>query len=122
MKLPYPKEPYVGDDMHPLTDADWDPDWDAWKKADAVRRLNTKTWELRADIRVDAKATERGVELTLYKDMPGTTGGPLNRTWINTGARNIDTMRELAQAILEACDFVEERNPAWASKTQEKLV
>lgn len=120
----YPKEPYIGDDMHPLTEADWDPNWDAWKKSDAVRRLNTKTWELRADIRVDAMGTERGVRLTLSEDIPGRTGmGVGSKRYIDTGARNISTMRELAQAILDACDFVEEKNPTWANKSsQEKLV
>lgn len=120
MKPKYPKEPYIGDDMHPLTEADWDPNWDAWKKADAVRRLNTKTWEIRADIRIAARATDRGVELTLIQEDKSGFGIP---RFHSTGPRNISTMREVAEALLEACDFVEEKNPTWADKSsQKKLV
>lgn len=112
IKLPYPKDPYIGDDMHPMTEEDWDPTWDAWKKADAIRKLNTKTWEIRSDIRVDAMGIDRGVRVTLIHK---NAAHPLDiPRWHSTGSRSTSTMRELAQAILDACDFVEEKNPKWA--------
>jgi hypothetical protein len=103
MKLPFPKEPYIGDEMRPMSEDDWDPNWDSWEKADAVRRLSTKTYEIRHDIRVEAHGVERGVRVILKGD-------------VDTGPRNVSTMRELALAILDACDFVEEKNPRWAAR------
>lgn len=117
MKPLYPKAPYVGDEQHPLTEDDWNPEWDAWQKLDAIHRLNTKTWEIRAGIRITGEATERGVRITLIEDVPGAVRfGVGSKRYQDTGPRNVSTMREVAQAILDACDFVEAKNPEWAKK------
>lgn len=84
---------------------------DAWKRYyDLLNELSTRV-EVRSDIHVTAKAYDRGVELVLFD---GTE--PLKRNFISTGSRNIGTMRELAKALNDACDFVEEQNPKWASQ------
>lgn len=85
---------------------------DAWKQYhDLVERFTTKV-EVRPDIHVKGLAWDRGVEVIVFSE-----GGPMNRTWQSTRKRNIDTMRELAKAINDACDFVEINNPKWASRT-----
>lgn len=73
---------------------------DAWKiYHDLLEKYTLKT-EVRSDIKVYGHAIDRSVELIKTK---------------STGKRNIATMRELASALNEACDFVEEQNPKWAS-------
>lgn len=83
---------------------------DAWKQYhDLVERFTTEV-EVRPDIHVRGLAWDRGVEVIVFSE-----GHPMKRTWQSTRKRNIDTMRELAKAINDACDFVEQNNPEWAS-------
>jgi hypothetical protein len=93
------------DDEDPYAD-------DAWRKYDnLVNELSTYT-EVRGDIHIHAIAYNRGVELIVFS-------GPvadMKRKWQSTGKRNVSTMRELAQALNDACDFVESNNPKWAGK------
>lgn len=72
---------------------------DAWKQLDDLQRKYTQEIEVRRDLVVTALGTERGVRLTLGA---------------RSTQRNVSTMRELAQALLEACAFVEDANPEWA--------
>ncbi len=84
---------------------------DAWKKyCDLCDEYSTYT-EVRPDIHVRAIAYNRGVELIVFDGVI-----PLNRSFQSTGKRNISTMRELAKALNDACDFVEESNPEWAKQ------
>jgi hypothetical protein len=85
---------------------------DAWKKEHKLLEKYTRSTEVRKDIEVIARGCARGVELILW-DMPK---GPFDvkRNYKSTGKRNVSTMRELAEALLEACDFVEKSNPEWA--------
>ena len=86
---------------------------DAWEQADVLRRRFTKEWLVRADLRVRALGTERCVEFGL-----GDTHDGLNRFRMRfeTTRRNVGTMREVAAALIAACDFVDEANPQWASR------
>ncbi len=86
---------------------------DAWKKMDDLRRANTPTWEPRNDLRVTAYGCGRVVRLEIGE--PTKIG--LSKFHWNGTTRNISTMRELAHALLEACDFVEQANPGWASNS-----
>lgn len=86
---------------------------DAWKQKDDLLTKFTKSTRVRPDIDVYAHATDRGVELRIRTETPS---GPLEvPVWKSTGKRNVGTMRELAQALSDACDFVEESNPIWAA-------
>lgn len=93
---------------------------DAWKQYDALLEKFTQAVDVRSNIRVIARATDRGVELVVSKEdwskvNPMTRIAPME-TSTSTGSRNVSTMRELAQALMDACDFVDEANPLWASK------
>lgn len=90
---------------------------DAWEQFQDLRKKFTQEVEVRKDIVVTARALDRGVELRL-RDKDWHDKGPVGHS-IATGPRNIKTMRELAQAILDACDFVESSNPEWASRIQD---
>jgi hypothetical protein len=94
---------------------------DAWKKHDNLWKRFRKETEIRKDIIVVANGIERGVHLQVGEydenqeqilDRPGKASGGYR--YNDTGPRNISTMREVALALLEACDFVEESNPTWA--------
>ena len=85
---------------------------DAWKQMQDLVDRYSQDWEVRRDIRVVALACERGVRLEIAAGPPDDLG---MRHWADTGKRNVSTMRELAQALLDACDFVDEANPTWAS-------
>lgn len=95
---------------------------DAWKKYYDLLEKFTKKYEPRPDLCVTARAHERCVEIeigvwdrkaTNFFDPPGKPTGKY--IWTSAGKRNVSTMRELAQALLDACDFVDENNPVWAS-------
>lgn len=93
---------------------------DAWKQYDALLKKFTQIVDVRSNIQVIARATDRGVELVVSKEdyskvNPITQIAP-RKTYTSTGSRNVSTMRELAQALMDACDFVDEANPIWASK------
>lgn len=87
---------------------------DAWAQIDAISRKYTKEWLPRKDLRVRALGTERCVELGL---------GEMNDKFqmgqdmmdFHITQRNVGTMRELAATLIEACDFVEQANPKWAT-------
>jgi hypothetical protein len=83
---------------------------DAWRKLDKLLGRFTRRWEPRKDITVTAHATDRAVELTLYETRSG-----LQRPYMSTGRRNVGTLRELANCINAACDFVEASNPGWTN-------
>lgn len=85
---------------------------DAWKQMDELLERYTKRTDVRPDITVVAHATQRGVELIVWDD-PALN--PLSkRGYKSTGKRNVGALRELAQAINDACDFVQQSNPEWA--------
>jgi hypothetical protein len=89
-------------------------DGDAWKRVHDLYAETCQEWEVRHDLKVTALGPERGVRLTIVKDRPGATSSHEPKMHVDTGKRNVSTMRELAQAILDACDFVEAVNPEWA--------
>lgn len=86
---------------------------DAWRQQHELLEKFTTMVDVRADLRVTALACERTVRFSL--------GCPPNehgrRHWHET-QRNVGTMRELAKALNEACDFVEMSNPVWAEHIQ----
>ena len=86
---------------------------DAWKQYHDLLNQFTQTTEVRSDITVMGHACDRSVELVLEK--PSRTGTS-KMDYLSTGKRNVGTMRELGEALLAACDFVEANNPVWASK------
>jgi hypothetical protein len=89
---------------------------DAWEQYHNLVDGLIEEYEVRKDIEVRALAHKRAVELTLYSD-----NKPLMRTWQSTGPRNVSTMRELANALNAACDYVEEKNPSWARNAARPL-
>lgn len=86
---------------------------DAFKKLLRLYEENTREWLPRPDLKVEALGCDRNVRLSLGTPVQD----PLDirrYSWHST-QRNVSTFRELAEAILAACDFVEAVNPAWAS-------
>lgn len=91
---------------------------DAWKKYLDVINEFTEEYVVREnDIEVTAFGWDRGVEVTLYEKIDKSKFGREYAS-ISTGRRSVATMREFAVAILDACDFVDEVNPGWASQRQ----
>lgn len=89
---------------------------DAWEQLHDLLKGFTEETSVRHDIRVVARACDRGVELQIAKfDYTKDQFDPRRTSWQSTRPRNISTMRELAQALLDACDFVEQSNPEWAA-------
>lgn len=88
--------------------------FDAWKRLHDLYDETTATWDVRDDLKVRAMGPNRHVELTVGRSAKMTPGAP--REPYAVTERNVSTMRELAWALLDACDFVEDQNPAWASK------
>lgn len=89
---------------------------DAWRQAHELFEKFTQRVEIRPDLSVTAHACDRSVEVAISKiDYSKSRWDKGYCTWHTSGQRNVSTMRELAQAILEACDFVEASNPTWAS-------
>jgi hypothetical protein len=85
---------------------------DAWEQLHDLWEENSKEWKVRPDLKVFARGPDRGVELRV-----GTSKRKvMDQTFWNfyTTDRNVGTMRELAQALLDACDFVDAVNPEWA--------
>jgi hypothetical protein len=87
---------------------------DAWKRVADLHDKFTKQWKVRSDLRVTALAHERTVRFELgdRKNLRGSIDVPI---WHDT-QRNVSTMRELANALLQACDFVDKHNPEWAGR------
>jgi hypothetical protein len=84
---------------------------DAWKQYYDLLKTFTRRTEVRSDIEVIAHATDRSVELILWDERKNDLSFTKYKT---TGKRNVATLRELAKALNDACDFVEESNPEWA--------
>lgn len=110
-----------GPTLHaPKPDIDADAPDDAWKQhADLMERFTQRT-EVRDNLIVTAHGTKRGVEVTLVETIPGAPE-LANKIYHSTGRRNVATMRQLAQALNDACDFVESVNPRWAAYPKPKL-
>ena len=89
----------MSDDKFKVFDKTSDYENDAWYVHRKLLELYTKTFKPRNDITVVARGCHRSVELELDSF--------LGRS------HNIGTMRELAQALIDACDFVEASNPKW---------
>lgn len=88
---------------------------DAWQQLQDLHNQFTKEILVRKDIRVRGLALDRSVELGLGHEEKGVL--PTTKFMrFETTQRNISTMRELANAILDACDFVEGCNPQWAAQ------
>lgn len=85
---------------------------DAWQQLYDLISEYTREWRPRDDLHVIAHATDRCVEFILWDQKP--PAGSLEMRRYRSTKRNVGTMRELAEAILDACDFVEESNPEWA--------
>lgn len=90
---------------------------DAWVQLYELRERFTLKAEIRADLRVTAHACSRAVEVAIA-EIDGTKDRwAMDRIrWQSSGPRNVGTMRELAQALLDACDFVDQSNPEWAER------
>lgn len=71
--------------------------------------------DVRHDIVVAALGLDRAVMLTFRETDHDKDALDKRRYRYHTTQRNVSTMRELAQALLDACDFVDESNPVWAS-------
>lgn len=92
---------------------------DAWKALDDLVRENSTEVQVRPDITVEALGCERAVRLSLrYEKGEGLKPD----RWHDTGPRNVSTMRKVARALLDACDFVDAANPEWASHHGAKIV
>lgn len=90
------------------------PEPDAWKQLSDLQDRFTRTWEIRHDLEVVALAHKRNVRLVMGDYTPAALDpAGIERGFITD--RNVSTMREFALAILDACHFVEESNPRWAS-------
>lgn len=87
---------------------------DAWQQHRDLLARFTKEFPVRNSLTVTALATDRRVQL---KVTPTTHyhNEPTPRPVVST--HNVSTMRELAEAILAACAFVDDSNPEWASST-----
>lgn len=84
---------------------------DAWRQEYELHEKYTKEWEVRSNLKVVGLACDRTVRLdTVMGKSPKFPNMP-NWHW---NERNVGTMRELAYALLDACDFVEQSNPVWA--------
>ncbi len=96
---------------------------DAWKRMDDLRRECTKTYTVRPDLLIKALACDRTVRFTLVKrdsDDKLYYRSPDGERHYYSTERNVGTMRELAHALLEACDFVEGLNPTWAEMAADR--
>jgi hypothetical protein len=95
---------------------------DAWKIAHDLRHANTKEWEVRPDLKVTARGLDRLVDLAVGNERHPSFS---DISWpIHVRTANVITMRELAYALLDAADYVEECNPSWAAgvpKTREQI-
>lgn len=84
---------------------------DAWQQYADLHERFTLANEVRPDLRVVALACQRGVRLELAEFREDG-----ERVWSTSGKRNVATMRELAAALIAACDFVDAANPEWAAR------
>lgn len=88
---------------------------DAWKQYHDIVKKYTKELEYRENLKVVAKAHERHVLICAAEPVPGKSRHDIGYLhWIEI-RKNITSAREFAECILDACDFVEQNNPEWAS-------
>lgn len=87
---------------------------DAWEQLYDLQKKYTKEVEVRHDLLVVALGLERAVMLTLVETDHDKDALDKRRHRYHSTQRNVSTMRELAQALLDACDFVDQSNPVWA--------
>lgn len=87
---------------------------DAWKQHHVLLEKFTREWDVRHDLSVTAHGCDRCVEIGLAYPKRDASDKLEMVQW-HTTKRNVHTMRELATAIVAACDFVDESNPVWAS-------
>lgn len=96
-----------------------DDELDAYQQKSELYKKYSKDWNVRQDLAVRANGTDRSVTLRVgyIEDSPkflGSGNTPKGKDGRAIITRNVITMRELAQAILDACDFVDGVNPKWA--------
>ena len=97
-----------------MADTDFLPEGnDAWKQHYVLLEQFTREWDVRPDLGVTAHGCDRCVELSLAYPKHDESNTLEMVQW-HTTKRNVSTMRELAAAIVAACDFVDESNPVWA--------
>ncbi len=93
------------------------PTKDAWKQVSDLWAKFSKRWEIRNDLKVTALGPDRAVRLEV-----GISSKMDPRRLVGGGhavtTRNVITMRELGEALIAACDFVDEVNPEWAKGHQ----
>lgn len=86
---------------------------DAWKQLKELHEQYTREWEVRPDLAVTALGTDRGVRLGVRYHAGNPRELDMPKWHFRSG--NVETMRELAQALLTACDFVDKANPEWSA-------
>lgn len=89
---------------------------DAWKQLLDVQDRFTRAIDVRPDLKVEAFGCERSVRFTWTDEDHTKDVLDPRRKRHHWTERNVSTMRELAEALLAACDFVDHVNPGWAGK------
>lgn len=95
---------------------------DAWEQVADLEEKYTEEVEVRRDLVVTALGLERGVMFTLIETDHDYDTLDKRHYRHHSTQRNVSTMRELAQALLDACDFVEQANPVWAQLLDRPVV
>lgn len=85
---------------------------DAWERKAKERADFTRGVTVSDDLVVEAAAWDRAVVVKIKK-YDGDDYDESTARWI-TRAGTVHTMSELAQAILDACEYVKAQNPKWA--------
>lgn len=92
---------------------------DAWLQEHELHERFSKEWSVRPDLEVTALACGRAVRFTLIESDPSVDRLDKRHKEYHSTTRSVATMRELAEALLAACDFVEHSNPRWAERIPE---
>lgn len=96
---------------------------DAYKKYLDLIKDSTKEWGYRENLTITALAHQRCVMICTHEiDHTKARDDPHRIKHSHEVRKNIASAREFAQSILEACAFVEEKNPGWASQFPEGKV
>ncbi len=91
---------------------------DAWEQRHHLMIEYTQEWEVRSDLKVTAQGCDRCVQLAVGLGVPHPKFPWMQK--FHYTQRNVDTMRELAGALLAACDLVEKANPTWAEASRQR--